>query len=948
MFKRGLGIIAALLVTVSVFSTNVSGAGIVKQPNTKKISVKGSDREKEEKLNAGTSFIKQDNPFKAKSSKSKKDNEKSSAIELKVSTSLVSMTESRVVEVEADFGYSPDLGKLEWTFGEKPFSEWKKYDSTTKSYTGSSFIVFSESPTVEGTTVKAKIQFELVYGTTDLSGRPLRTLYPALIDFYNLSVKDLSTGKIAEKEMRLNVYDSYHTYDELKPALDQIFAEANSNRYLNYEAIGKSVEGRDFHFVVLAKDKASVNKYLNDTVPLMLNNPKQLQEMLSKGKLDNYKIPIFLNNIHPDEAPGIDAQIDILRMLATKDAIEYKTLDKDNKETTVNLSVDNLLDNIIFVMNLTENPDGRYYNVRQNANGFDVNRDNGYQTQIESQILVQQIAKWNPVSFLDLHGFVKGFLLEPCTPPHDPNYEYDLLIDSMLEQAEAMGKAGITNTKYDSYVIPYKDYGYGWDDGAPAYTATYAMHHGALGHTIEMPELNQDSNNAVVYAILGSAKYVLDNKDKLFFNQLEYFKRGIEGIDSKEVDKLLVNAKGESIGRPRTERKSFFPEYYILPVDSKLQKNPMEVYKVVEYLLRNSVKVEKMSSSAVVDGTTYPEGTYVVNMHQAKRGYVNMVLYKGYDASDFEEMYAEIVMNFPALRGFDVYSTYASGILKANTEPVWKVTIPNTQVTGSSDQYVIRNSSNDVVKAVNKLLSQGKPVQIALTDGNSYKAGDYIVSKVDLQKIRKDFLLDVTGFDNAVKIMQLVQPKVFAAGSMESKFVLQQLGFKVVNNLSESNVIIDDSGNTKAVSHIKAGKAYIGLGSRALSLVKKNNLLPSFDYGIVGSYYEGLLKSKLTKDSLITSGYNEDEALYVVDGSYIKSVPSTSKVIAKVDSSSDFFIAGWMPNHNTIKGKTLAITDNSQGHRISLFANTLTNKAHPQNSFRLLANTIFNSASNIE
>jgi hypothetical protein len=498
-----------------------------------------------------------------------------------------------------------------------------------------------------------------------------------------------------------------------------------------------------------------------------------------------------------------------------------------------------------------------------------------------------------------------------------------------------MGKAGISNTKYDSYEIPYKDYGYGWDDGAPAYTATYAMHHGALGHTIEMPEINQESNNAVVHAILASAKYVLDNKSKLINNQLEYFKRGVEGTDSKSVDEWLVNAKGESIGRQREEGKNFFPEYYILPVDSSLQKNPLEVYNVVEYFSRNGIIVEKTETSITVDGTTYPEGTYVVNMHQAKRGLANTVLYKGYDASDFEEMYAEIVMNFPALRGFDVYSTYTKNAFDKKSTPLSKV------------KKVILNSNNDAVRAVNKLLSEGKSVSVSLKDGKGYEAGDFIVSEMDLQEIRTDFLLDVTSFDNSVNVKKLEQAKVFATGSKESKYVLQQLGFNLVNDIKESNIIVDDSGKADT-STIKAGKPYIGLGANALNFVKTNNLLPEFDYGVVGKYYEGLLESEVAADSMFTSGYEKNEPLYVVDGSYIKTVPKSSKVLARVSSNEKFFIAGWMPKHEIIKGQILAFTDNSQGYRITLFANTLTNKVHPQNSFRLLANAIFTSTSNLE
>ncbi len=264
-------------------------------------------------------------------------------------------------------------------------------------------------------------------------------------------------------------------------------------------------------------------------------------------------------------------------MLATQDVIEFLTTDKEGNTVEVSLNMNEVLDNIIFLMNLTENPDGRYYNTRANANGFDVNRDNGYQTQVESRIVVRQIAKWNPISFLDLHGFVSAFLIEPCTPPHDPNYEYDLLMKGMIDEAHAMGKAGIANTKYNGYIIPMFDYPGGWDDATPAYTATYAMHHGAMGHTIEIPELNQDSHDALVYAILGATKFVLDGKDELFLNQLEYYRRGVEGIDDRSVDTWLVNAKGESVGRNRGNNENYFPDYYVLPVAENLQKNPLEV-----------------------------------------------------------------------------------------------------------------------------------------------------------------------------------------------------------------------------------------------------------------------------------------------------------------------------------------------------------------------------------
>ena len=71
---------------------------------------------------------------------------------------------------------------------------------------------------------------------------------------------------------------------------------------------------------------------------------------------------------------------------------------------------------------------------------------------------------------LRLTRFIKEFLIEPATPPHDPNFEYDLLSDLMLENAHHMGRAGVANSKYNSYIIPKLDWGDGWDDSFSGYT----------------------------------------------------------------------------------------------------------------------------------------------------------------------------------------------------------------------------------------------------------------------------------------------------------------------------------------------------------------------------------------------------------------------------------------------------------------------------------------------
>src|SRR5699024_6572345 len=531
-------------------------------------------------------------------------------------------------------------------------------------------------------------------------------------------------------------------YDQRKPAIDQIIEKSNetNDRYLEYQSLGKTAEGRDLHFMVLAKDKNAVDKYLNETLPTALEDPESLIEKIENGTMGDYQVPIWFNNIHADEVEGPDAQIELLEKFAIENEVTFD-MDEEGQEKTVTLDVDEVLDDVIFLYAFENNPDGRVINTRQNANGFDPNRDNHYQTQVEQQQITQELAKWTPLSFIDMHGYVDGFLIEPATPPHNPNYEYDLLYNKMIGQAHSMGQSGVGNSNLDSYFIAALGYTDGWDDMTPAYTATFAMMHGSLGHTVEIPTLGQDGYRAMVGAGLGATLYVTENKDELYKNQLEIFKRGVNGEDNRVVDEYFVNAAGESIGRQRGDNDNFFPDYYVIPTDDKKQKNNLQAHKMIEYLLRNGVKVEQTTKNTNVNGTMYPKGTFVVPMNQAKRGLANSMLYEGENVSDWEAMYDPIVVNFPALRGFDVDEVRVSEAF-TNTIEIKNVTLPSGEVVGNSPKQVLENTNNDTIKLVNDLLKNGVLVEKAIETKAGVNKGDFIVNTKDLQRYGNNYYFE--------------------------------------------------------------------------------------------------------------------------------------------------------------------------------------------------------------
>ncbi|MDP4099274.1 S-layer homology domain-containing protein [Paenibacillus sp. P96] len=870
---------------------------------------------------------------------------------------LVPMTERRSLEITLAGAVSP--AEVSWTLGGKPLSEWKSWKAgrqgTAGTYSGAPFVNAS-APVGSDSGLTYMINFDLLYGVEDLNGS-VRREYPKMMQTVDL-VAAGSKGELYRRAIKIVPYDSFHTFEEIKPAIDAITADARADRYIDYRVLGKSVQGRDIQMSIVAKDKASVDQYLNETLPLMMNDPEELQNRIRSGELQDYKVPVWINNIHPDEAPGIDAIVKLFRTVAQEEQVTYDTVDDQGNPQQVTVNVDEALDNVIFLLNYTENPDGRVANTRANANGLDLNRDNSYQTQPETQIVTSEIAKWSPLSFLDMHGFVKEFLIEPCTPPHDPNAEYDLLIDHMVEQAEQMGRAGIANTKYDQFHIPYEEarksaenpnyepYGYssGWDDFSPAYTAVFAMHHGALGHTIEIPEISEASVDALYYTALASTNYVMNNKDELFLNQLEIYKRGIEGIDSRTVDPYLVNADYEPIGRPRDGESSFFPEYYVLPVDRELQKNPLETYRMVNYLNRNGVNVAKTTAPVTVGDVIYPAGSYVVDMHQAKRGYANLVLYKGADVSDFAEMYAEVVQNFPEMRGFDRYTVREAGAFAGKTTAVGQETIPVTSVQAGASYYVVKNSNNDAVHAVNTLLKQGKPVYFIQASGQGYEMGDYLIGGREFAAIRNSYLLGAVPLSGSVQVKALISPKVAAVGSGENTFALNQMGFSLVTDQVQGDVIVSDGGavDTKLVA---AGRPFVGFGNSPLGQMKKADILNGFDYGYTAASHEGLFRTILNQNNTVTAEYPLEDYFYTASGSWITSVPDNADVVAQISGENGFYLAGWWPGHEKAQGQVLGIAtkqdQDTANPNVVLFANDLVNRDHPQNQYRIVANAIF-------
>jgi hypothetical protein len=528
-----------------------------------------------------------------------------------------------------------------------------------------------------------------------------------------------------------------------------------------------------------------------------------------------------------------------------------------------------------------------------------------------------------------------------------------------------------------------------FDDMSTSYTPQYAMMHGTNAYTVEAPYGTADAVDALRYGFIGNADFVVANKDRMFNNQLERFRRGVQNIDADSIRPYYVSQKDEKGAeadtfRPRDSKDSFgktndnfFPEYYVIPLGADQQNNRSAAAKTVDFLIHNGVEVKETTRDVKVGDKTYPAGTMVVDMHQAKRNMANCALYPNLVIDDWTQysLYSEPVTNFSEFRGFDMDTVRTAGAFAADTlKDVKKAPAQKSEVAGKGEYAVIDNNGLDAVRAVNDLLEDGKSVGL-VSEGKD--EGDYVVAAKDLDDATEDYVLDVTKVSSAPKAKRIsgtikaYVPKAYEKfqkdaagnkvgmadyenrantnGNWDDFALAKQMGFELTDDLDEATVIVGSQypANAKAVAaKVKSGTPYVAYTADALQFVKDFKLAGNISFTPSdGDWlgYDALGTVEFPKDDIITATYkNEgDYLMYGYGGGYIKKAPKGSKVLIK--TTDDPLVEGFMPSDyiKEYQGKIQAVDYQRDGRNVALFANTLTNKAHQQDDYRYLTAAVY-------
>ena len=513
--------------------------------------------------------------------------------------------------------------------------------------------------------------------------------------------------------------------------LDSIEASQLGDR-MTVEQIGVSALGRPLYGVVFnAMDTPQQIQDYNRWVKyrgIALEDPARAQALLEEWG-DDIKVPVYVQGaIHGNEYEGVESNMQLIKELATT-------------PYGANPEFDDILNHVILVFNVIQNPDGRVAGTRANGNGFDLNRDFLTQSQSETRASVAQMQEWLPVEVLDLHGYVTPTLIEATTKPHNPSIEYDLWLkwnqDRIDANEAAMHAVGLNVTRpinhwcadgddpapageggvCDDGTLPGPAVAESWDDWGPFYTPMYAQHVGLDGSTVEMcnstgtacglPGSTTHTRGRLgayqaQYVVTTSTlDYVVDNRNEMLYDEAERYRRGVEDEPRPACCPPPFDVDNNWM--------KDFPKAYVIPVGTG-QRSDAEAKRLADWLLFNGIEVDTLRDNASFNGRSFDKGSYVVWMDQAHRGLADTALHVGLDISDrISILYAPpAAWSHGYLWGADIAEIPDGAGFSPVTNRINKTGTPDGGVEpGRAEAYALELDSATAVRVLNQLVGAG-------------------------------------------------------------------------------------------------------------------------------------------------------------------------------------------------------------------------------------------------
>jgi hypothetical protein len=673
---------------------------------------------------------------------------------------------------------------------------------------------------------------------------------------------------------------------------------------------------------------------------------------------DSPAIVWYYANVHGNEPSPGDAAAKILYELAARTDCEVETM----------------LQNLVVGIIPTQNPDGREANTRQNANGFDMNRDWFEWSQPETIGKIDLLTRYPGVLFMDAHEMFYTSFFFPSTA--DPTYHeisdttmhwindfYGPAMATAFDERHQGGDFTFFNySPYDFFAIVYGD------------TVPDTLFTGA-GMTFEKGTQDQYSQRVLEHFVAGWASIASASSHKeQILNEL--YGSSVTAIDegaNGELEPNSPNQPGITVQRqvPDIQIRSYF-----LGADRAYA----EVARIVGRLMKAGVEVYRLDAPLTIPhahaygrdaaAATLAGGTYWIPMDQPQKHWIQAML--GEDTYvPFPYFYDVTAWSNPLLGDVDAWWT--GDVLSPSATLV--TSPPGGGIGGSGAGYLWFPGDSEWAVAGALELARGGTQVTRLTEASDgLPVGAFVVpssATTEVSDVAAKFLLNVTAaLGTPPAGVTFTQPKIamYSGGGESSRHLRFTLGkqwgvpFKLLSGSAinageltkgdyEVLVVPGVSTNylTRAKKNIQdwiaSGGVFVGTARpggtggtpyAVASGFTTSSLSSPAGLGVPGTMF----RVALDHTSPVTLGA-PDFAYWYGLGEQVMS-PSTTGDNAGLYplTAPDFFVSGYASGAEILQGTAALVDEKLGAGRVVLFSGEPDFRVYTDGTAFLLANAI--------
>lgn len=733
------------------------------------------------------------------------------------------------------------------------------------------------------------------------------------------------------------------TYDEVVKYLGAV--DAASPRVIPGQLARKSWRGRALPYVVVSTEKELAAARLARTAKTMraIRNGKLGRREIARAARRLPGIVNVSSNVHGNEPSGTDASMKLLYELAAR-------TDCANLQRLKRL--------VTFILP-TQNPDGREAGTRENAYGFDMNRDWFARTQPETDAKVDLVRRYPPLFFIDAHEQAgTAYFFPPNADPihHEISRQALDAINETYATAmkEAVERDGFDYTNYTTYDLFFMGYG----DTVPS-TAF-----GSAGMTFEKGGQSPYSEKTHEQWVTQDATVSAAARDKrrLVTEWGAQWRQAAAQGRRGALEPNVVVQPTNTVQFPVPDTKVF--GYWIRADrstgDAAYLMRRLRALDVRVYRLRKAARVKGAHAYGVAGfkSTRLPAGTFWIPLGQPLKHWIQAVM--GEDSYvPFPYFYDVSGWSNPLLMGLE-------GGFAAQPNPKLPVREWKGQSLGSGSGAAFKTDSAEAFALLFDLSTAGAKITrsgaIAYFRGIDSARAEALARKHDVP------LSPGTSPEGAEEIappkIALLDDAVSVSGSSAgfTAFVLERRFGAQVDRLSsvqvESGALLD-SGYTAFVVpgglapapltpaalgqiqlYVRGGGRFVGMGRPGILVANAAGVMavvetpPSPDYQVPGAVF----RMDVDPEQPLGWGFARESFLFNVGDPIIQS--SSGRTVASYPGDDRFFVSGYTEGAEALKGTPAALSQAVGDGHAAVFAFDANFRAYTESTMRMFANAL--------